>query len=193
MERGFVKLWRKIMDNKSWSRGAVHRGVMMTLFVKANWKQSYFHGYEVKAGEIAISIVHLADELKLPRTTLQRIIKECIDCAKAAGIKIEPVQGKDIAKLFDYHNGFKKLLGFLIIPLAIKKHKLIKASMLQDIEKNIPCEIDYINGIVCEYGRKYNFKTPWNDKVVEIVHKIENKELVPSFENVKLFDELFTK
>jgi len=76
MERGFVKLWRKIMDNKSWSRGAVHRGVMMTLFVKANWKQSYFHGYEVKAGEIAISIVHLADELKLPRTTLQRIIKE---------------------------------------------------------------------------------------------------------------------
>ena len=37
------------------------------------------------------------------------------------------------------------------------------------------------------YGRKIGFPTPYNDKVVEIIHKIEEGELKASFDNVKLF------
>ena len=36
---------------------------------------------------------------KRSRRVVQRIIKECIDVAKAAGIRVEPVQGHKIAKL----------------------------------------------------------------------------------------------
>lgn len=115
------------------------------------------------------------------------IIKECIDVCKKANIKIEPVQGNDIAKLFNYNNVFKKLIALMIIPIAMKKHANIKASMLQDIEKGIPCEIESINGIVSSFGREVGVKTPYNDKVVEIVKKIEKGELKPSFDNVKLF------
>ena len=77
-----------------------------------------------------------AAENKISRVCCQNLIKECIDVAAAAGIKIEPVQGKDIVKLLDYKgNGIKKKISFALIPICIKKHRLLKASMLQDLEK----------------------------------------------------------
>ena len=115
------------------------------------------------------------------------IIKECIDVCKKANIKVEPVQGNDIAKLFNYNNAFKKMIALMIIPIAMKKHANIKASMLQDIEKHIPCEIESINGIVSSFGREVGVNTPYNDKVVEIVKRIESGELKPSFDNLKYF------
>ena len=63
-------------------------------------------------------------------------------------------------------------------------------SMLQDLEKGRKCEIDAINGVVCAYGRKYGVKTPYNDKVCEIVHGIEDGKYTYCFDNVKLFDSL---
>lgn len=124
---------------------------------------------------------------KASRRIVQSIIKECIDVCAKGKIKIEPIQGKDIVKLLDYHNGFKKWLSFQIIPLAIKKHALLKASMLQDIERGKLTEVDAINGVVSAYGRKIGFPTPYDDTVVEIIHKIEKGELKPSFDNVKYF------
>ena len=121
------------------------------------------------------------------RKVVQALIKECIDVCAVGRIRIEPVQGKDIVKLLDYHNPLKKALAFMIIPIAIRKHAKLKASMLQDIEKGKLTEVDAINGAVCDYGRKVGFPTPANDKVVEIIHKIEKGELKPSFDNLKFF------
>jgi hypothetical protein len=72
---------------------------------------------------------------KESRKLVQALIKECIDVCKAGGISIEPVQGKDIVKLLDYNGPVKKAFSFFIIPIAIRKHALLKASMLQDLEK----------------------------------------------------------
>ena len=63
-----------------------------------------------------------------------------------------------------------------------------KASMLQDLEKGKKTEVNMINGYVSQTGRKHNLKTPFNDKVVEIVTKIEKGELPLSMDNVKLFN-----
>ena len=124
---------------------------------------------------------------KASRKIVQALIKECIDVCAKGGIRIEPIQGKDVVKLLDYHGPVKKAISFAIIPIAIKKHALLKASMLQDLEKGKLCEVDAINGVVCNYGRKVGVPTPCNDKVVEILHKCEKGELKPSFDNVKLF------
>jgi 2-dehydropantoate 2-reductase len=62
-----------------------------------------------------------------------------------------------------------------------------KASMLQDLEKGKKSEVDMINGFVCQTGKQHGIDTPFNDKVVEIVTGIENKQLPLSMENVKLF------
>ncbi len=121
------------------------------------------------------------------RSVVQMLIKECIDVCAAGGIKIEPVQGKDIVKLLDYHNPVKKAISNFIIPIAIRKHALLKASMLQDLEKGKLTEVDAINGVVSAYGRKVGCPTPMNDKVVEIVHSIERGERNPDFGNMVLF------
>lgn len=121
------------------------------------------------------------------RKIVQALIKECIDVCSAGGIRIEPVQGKDIVKLLDYSNPIKKAFAYMIIPIAIRKHALLKASMLQDLEKGKITEVDSINGAVSEFGRKVSCQTPMNDKVVEIIHRIEKGELKPSFDNLKLF------
>ena len=127
---------------------------------------------------------------KRSRRIVQALIKECIDVCRAGGIRIEPVQGKDIVKLLDYSNPLKRAISFFIIPIAIRKHAKLKASMLQDLEKGKKTEVDAINGVVCLYGKKVNFPTPINAKVVEIIHRIEQGELTPSFSNLDLFPKL---
>lgn len=124
---------------------------------------------------------------KKSRACVQGLIKECIDVAAAAGVRIEPVQGKNIVALFNYHCAFKKKLSFMFVPMAIKKHAQLKASMLQDLEKGKKTEVDYINGIVCAYGTEHSVATPYNDNVVRIVHGIEDGIYRPSFTNVDLF------
>lgn len=121
------------------------------------------------------------------RRIVQTLIKECIDVCSAGGIRIEPIQGKDVVKLLDYSNPVRKAFSFFIIPIAIRKHARLKASMLQDLEKGKKTEVDAINGAVSAYGRKIGFPTPVNDRVVEIIHRIEDGKLAPSFENLRLF------
>ena len=124
---------------------------------------------------------------KESRRIVQGLIKECIDVCQVGGIRIEPVQGKDIVKLLNYTNALKRAFSFFIIPIAIRKHAKLKASMLQDLEKGKLTEVDAINGAVSDYGRKVGFPTPVNDKVVEIIHRIERGELKPCFDNLKYF------
>lgn len=79
MHRGYLKIWRKIVDSQSWSRGALHRAVMLTLLVKANWKPSHFAGKRIDAGQVAFSSQRLADELDMSRATLWRVLKGLIE------------------------------------------------------------------------------------------------------------------
>lgn len=122
------------------------------------------------------------------RRVVQLLIKECIDVCRVGGIRIEPVQGKDIVKLLDYSNPVKKAISSFIIPIAIRKHARLKASMLQDIEKGKLTEVDAINGAVSAYGRRVGFPTPMNDRVVEVIHRIERGELRPSVDNLQYFE-----
>lgn len=74
MDNGYLKLWRKLENSKSYSRGAVSRALILTLLVKANWSQGYFHGMEVQPGQIATSIKALSAELNESETTVRRAV-----------------------------------------------------------------------------------------------------------------------
>ena len=121
------------------------------------------------------------------RTVVQLLIKECIDVARKGGIRFEPVQGKDVIQLLDYRGPIKKLFSYMILPIAMRKHMRLKASMLQDIEKGKKCEVDAINGVVCSYGREVGCPTPMNDTVVDVIHRIERGELKPCRDNIRFF------
>lgn len=158
-----------------------------TNFIGSRWSKllinSAFSGMSAVLG----STFGEAARDKASRRIVQKLIKESIDVCATAGIRIEPVQGKDIVKLLDYKGRIKKALSFFIIPIAIRKHALLRASMLQDLEKGKKTEVDAINGVVCAFGRKVGVPTPMNDKIVDIIHRIENGELTPSFSNLALF------
>ena len=119
-----------------------------------------------------------------------RCMKECIDVGHAAGAEFAPVQGKNIVGLFYYKNALKRKFGEMLIPVAMKKHKDIIPSMLQDIRNGKPCEVDAINGVVCEWGKKCGIPTPINDRIVEIIKKEQSGELKLEQSNIKLFEDL---
>ena len=114
-------------------------------------------------------------------------MKEVIDVGRAAGVTFAPVQGKDLVSLFYWSNPVKKALAKLIMPVAMKKHAAIEPSMLQDLRKSKPCEIDAINGVVCAWGRKKGIRTPVNDRIVKLVHEIQDGTRTPCPENLECF------
>jgi 2-dehydropantoate 2-reductase len=124
------------------------------------------------------------------------VINECIAVCRAANVKIEPVQGKDIVRLMDFSSlgfektGFfkllKKLRAWLILPIAMKKHRAIRSGMLADIDRGRTCEIENINGVVSSWGKKHGVPAPVNDKIIEIVHSIERGERKYNPQNLTL-------
>lgn len=119
-----------------------------------------------------------------------RCMKECIDVGHAAGETFAPVQGKDITKLFYYKGAAKRAFAQFLMPIAMKKHRAIEPSMLQDLRNGKPCEVDAINGVVREWGRKCGVPTPVNDRIVEVIKKEQSGELKLEKANIRLFDDL---
>jgi 2-dehydropantoate 2-reductase len=117
------------------------------------------------------------------------IADECIKVSHAQHIRLVEMQGEDME--------FFKLKSAADIPgkmFLYKKiwgqHVRVKASMLQDLEKGRRSEIDYINGLVCKKGREYGVLTPFNDKIVELVHEAQNECSINVFDSLNRFDEL---
>lgn len=122
------------------------------------------------------------------RRIVQLIMKECVDVSRALGIRLAPMQGKDVALIADYHSLPKRLLSFIIIPLAMRNHRSLKSSMLQDIEKGKETEIDAVDGALSREGRRAGVPTPVTDRTIEIVRMISDGRLRPSMENLGLYE-----
>ena len=158
--------------------------------IGARWSKLLINATFSGLGTVVGGVFGDVSENKAARNVAIRCMKECIDVGHAAGAKFAPVQGKNITSLFYYKNTFKRIIATMLIPIAMKKHRNIEPSMLQDLKKNKPCEIEAINGIVCQFGRKYGVKTPFNDKIVEIVKNCEKGILKPDMKNIDIFKEL---
>ncbi len=132
---------------------------------------------EVMDNEIAMrALSYVADE------TVKTAHANNYELIYMNGLNMDDLELKDNETLEDkmelYHIGWDK-------------HRDLKASMLQDLEKGIPCEIDYINGIVAKKGQEKGVSTPFNDKVIQLVKDAEKGKYVPNFEtNLKEFKKM---
>ncbi len=158
--------------------------------IGARWSKLLINATFSGLGTVVGGTFGAVSENKAAAKVAVRCMKECIDVGHAAGATFAPVQGKNITALFYYKNAFKRGIATMLIPIAMKKHRNIEPSMLQDLKKGKPCEIDAINGVVCEWGKKCGVKTPINDRIVEIVKKCQSGELSARAENIKFFDDL---
>jgi 2-dehydropantoate 2-reductase len=113
---------------------------------------------------------------------------ELLQVAGAKGITLEQIiPGKDFYDMsFDDEAGRKRAIQMLRDVYSV--HRPSKASMLQDLEKGIACEIDYINGVVCEGGDALGIDTPFNDTIRAIVKEFERGDTpFPTFANLDRF------
>ena len=75
----------------------------------------------------------------------------------------------------------------MIIPIAMRKHRNIKSSMLRDLANNRRTEVHAINGVISEYGKNYQVNTPFNDKIIACVKEIETKQRISTIKNLDYF------
>ena len=128
---------------------------------------------------------------RLTRKGVIACINECASVAKAEGVTLAPVQGIDLNSLLPCRGFGKRTLLMALIPFAMREHRAIYPSMLQDIEKGKPCEIDSFNAVVSEHGRKSGIPTPVNDRITKIIREIDRGERKPCVENLSLLRDLF--
>ena len=105
------------------------------------------------------------------------IANECIKVAAAAKIQMEPLQGFALDKLVYFSTIEQRDANTPVYQKMFGPHRLLRASMLQDLEKGRKCEIFAINGVVCEMGDEHGVDTPLNDQVVDVVSKVEQGKL----------------
>lgn len=158
--------------------------------IGARWSKLLINATFSGLGTVMGGLFGDVSENKAARKVAIRCMKECIDVGRAAGAVFTPVQGKDITKLFYYKSAPKRMFAELLLPIAMKKHRAIEPSMLQDLRNQKPCEIDAINGVVCKWGKQCGVPTPINDRIVEIVGKEQAGKLPIIKENIYLFNDL---
>jgi 2-dehydropantoate 2-reductase len=129
------------------------------------------------------------DDLRA-RECVHMVMKECMDVCEAAGVRMADFQGLNPVTIYGFNGPIKKWLANKLLPLATRRHKNTKASMLQDLEAGKKTEVESINGVVSEWGDRHGVPTPYCKKIVEVIRRIEQGELRPSLENIALFDEL---
>ena len=129
-----------------------------------------FSGLSVVTGQ---TFGEIAQKRKSKKIALG-VLRECMDVANANGITLEKMQGHDMQKLLGKRGFFGTNFALFALPFAMKRHKNLRSGMLADVENGKKCEIDFINGVVCKKGKAVGVKTPLCEKIVEIVHGIEN-------------------
>lgn len=73
-----MKLWHRLKDSRCYSRGGIHRALLLTIFTEANWKPGFFRGENIQPGQFATSVLGLSQELGFPRTTVQRALADLV-------------------------------------------------------------------------------------------------------------------
>jgi 2-dehydropantoate 2-reductase len=106
------------------------------------------------------------------RAAAYAIWAEGVTVGEAEGVTLESVLGVQPGELVERDD------AALARMMAIAGNT--KPSMLQDLEHGRLTEVDVVNGGVARRGRAHAIATPFNDRVVELVHAMERGERRPA-------------
>lgn len=67
----------------------------------------------------------------------------------------------------------KRRLSDFVLKGIAGKFGEVESSMLQDIRRNRPTEIDFINGAIINLAKEYGIETPNNDRIYKQIKKLE--------------------
>jgi len=119
-----------------------------------------------------------------PRRIAIHVGGEVVRVGRACGYEVEPIYGIVAQRFVDAIEG----RGFAEVETDVaaegQRRGGGRPSLLQDVMRGRRTEIDYLNGYVCEQGRRLGVKTPVNDAVVEAVRSHGVGKLKPDPKNL---------
>ncbi len=124
--------------------------------------------------------------VKKIRVIFISIMSEAMAVADAMKLTVPPGGGGKL----DYSRflGNKGWLGELKRHLTIRiigyKYRRIRSSSLQSLERGRRTEVDFLNGYICQQGKRCNVPTPVNDAIVAMIHEIEKGNRSVSMANL---------
>ena len=107
-----------------------------------------------------------------PRRVSIHLGAETVKVARALGYKLQPVMGLPADSLIDAVNGRNVEETETAIMESARLAADGRPSFGQDVLKGRSTEIDDLNGYVSRKGREAGVLTPFNDRIVEIVHEL---------------------
>lgn len=99
------------------------------------------------------------------------ITKEAFEVAEKTGVYLESLPGLPISA-FRLTIKSPMAIASLVLRLTMSTTDTV-TSTLQSIRRGKPTEIDYLNGEIVAQGKRLGIPTPYNTRVVELVHEIE--------------------
>jgi 2-dehydropantoate 2-reductase len=169
---------KEVMDNAG-------RATIMDNLVGVRWTKLLFN---VAASGMSTALGAVGSELMESEKATDAVIYmmiETILTARALGIALAPMRGVDPGLLVDIARqdmaNTRNLLQGLVGDFATAK-----ASMLQDLEKGLPCEVESINGYLSVMAAKAGVAVPVNDQVARIIRDIQGGKLGLDFFNLDL-------
>ena len=107
------------------------------------------------------------------------IVEECIQTFHCAGIALEKIPGgPDIRRILRATRVLDKpLIGGMVAQGAKWRYnrKPIVFSLGQDLLRGKPTEVDYVNGQVTRLAGNHDLSAPYNQRVLDLVHQIEQR------------------
>ncbi|MBN1900385.1 ketopantoate reductase family protein [Candidatus Sumerlaeota bacterium] len=95
------------------------------------------------------------------RLLMEQIVSECFCVANS----------HETPLFWEKDADYMKVLTGRLIPATAEHHP----SMLQDIRKGKPTEIDAINGAIVSLGKKSGVPTPVNETIANLIHALEKR------------------
>jgi len=112
------------------------------------------------------------------------IILETLLTAEALGIRLEPMQGVDPAVMLEVaRQGLETAMN--VVRMVWGPHRDQVPSMLQDLRKGLPCEVESLNGYLSARSAEAGVPTPVNDRVADIIRAVQGKRMPLSFSNLE--------
>lgn len=125
----------------------------------------------------------------LGRTMAYHVWTESYDVAHAAGFELDALIGIQPHDLVVRSAG-DRVRADAALEVLMSKLGATKASMLQDLERGATTEVDVINGGVCATAAKAGVPSPFNARIVELVHECERGLRTPGRETLEALAEV---
>ena len=117
-----------------------------------------------------------------------KLVREVVETAEACGVSVEKFEGVIDLAIFKATDaeGIERCMQILDMMAAVAGN--IYPGPLQDIEKGLETEADYITGCCVDRAAERGVSVPINAKVREILKKMETGEISPSPDNISLLE-----